>query len=365
MGLALRDQDLAAVSEPFRDGEFGGDATRVILSRLGWPAHVAYDLYDEFFGDLSEDVLGFGWWKDQLDTRQRVLISDYLVGLASEFPDALLQGWLHLSSWRELREAEDNGRRWRVGDTRWYVTPPGSPADTVPKAEQDAHLAGFFRAVGTVLDVLGALTVGVGGLDTRLRRADWGRARLMLDQDGYRVVADALRLQEAVDQSGPPDWDDWTVAMRNTLVHRPQRMTWIHLRTPLQVGPRSTIYLTADPGFSEIENMRFHGSAAGALLHEDADQTLAGVYTSAWSVAEILIPRLVELWRNRRQGTVNVAQPSTQWESDLPARLSFRGYAKNSRPMAKDAKEVVLNPTQGHRFRAAAIFASQRHHWDL
>lgn len=361
----MREQDLEAVDDPLGEGEFGGDATRLLLSRLGWPADVVYDLYDELFGDLSEDVLGFGWWKSQLDTRQRVLISDYLIGLASELPDSLLQGWIHLSSWRELREAEDEGRRWRVRNGRWHVKPPDSLADTVPKAEQAAHFVGFFRAVGTVLDLLGALTVGVGGLDTKLRRADWGRARVMLKQDAYQAVTDALRLDEAVDRSGPTDWDDWAVDMRNTVVHRPRRTTWMHLRTPLQAGPRSTIYLTAAPGLSEIESMRLHGSAEDALLHEDADQTLAGIYTSVWSVAEILIPRLVDLWRDRRSGSVEITQPASQWETEPPPSPSFRGYAKDVRPMSQDAREVVLNPAQGHRFRAAAILEGQRHRWQL
>lgn len=361
----MREKDLEAIREPFKEGEFAGDATRLLLSRLGWPTDVVYDLYDELFGDLSEDVHGFGWWEDHLDTRERVLISDYLVGLASELPDSLLQGWIHLSSWRGLREAEDKGRRWRLGNGRWHVKPPDCLADTVPHAEQAVHFAGFFRAVGTVLDLLGALTVGVGGLDTKLRRADWGRARGMLEQDSYQIVADALRLKEAVDQSGPPDWDVWAVDMRNTLVHRPRRTTWIHLRTPGRSGPRSTIYLTAAPGLSEIESMRLHGSAEGALLHEDADQTLAGIYTSVWSFTEIVVPRLVDLWRGRRAGSVEITQPLGQWETELPTDPSFRGYANDSRPMMRGAKEIMMNPAQGHRLRAAALFEGQRHRWEL
>lgn len=94
----MREADIAVLAEPLADGEYAGDATQLILGRLGWPSEVMHQLREELLGDLSEEFLGFGWWRDHLDTRARVLISDYLVGLVSELPDALLHAWVHLSS---------------------------------------------------------------------------------------------------------------------------------------------------------------------------------------------------------------------------------------------------------------------------
>lgn len=361
----MREADIAVLAEPLADDEYAGDATELIFGRLGRPADLLPQLRDELLGDLSDESLGFGWWDEHLDTRARVLISDYLIGLVSEVPDALLHAWIHLSSWRGLRESEDSSRTWRLGASRMLPTPPSSLAETLPTVQHEMHLAGFFRSVGTALDLLAGLIVGVGGLSTSLRRAGWASTQRQLEKERNRPVAERLELEKIVARSGPEDWDAWAVDMRNSIVHRPRRMTWIHLRTPLQPGPRSTFYLTGSPGLSDLEDMRLHRSPEGALLHEDADQTLAGIYTSLWSVVELLVPRLIRLWDDRRSGIFELTQPSGQWDEELPEVPSFRGYAKTSKPMQQDVREVVMNPTQGRRFRAAGLMDDQRHRWAL
>lgn len=246
-----------------------------------------------------------------------------------------------------------------------HPRPPSSLSETLPRVQREVHLAGYFRAVGTALDLLAGLVVGIGALETSLRRASWTSTRKHLKKERNRPVAETLELEEIVGSSGPEDWDAWAVGMRNSIVHRPKRMTWIHLRTPLQKGPNSTIYLTGSPGLSEVEDMRVHRSGEGALLHEDADQTLAGIYTSLWSVVELLVPRLTQLWDDRRSGTLQITQPPSQWDDELPEMPSFRGYAKSSKPMGKDVGEVMMNPAQGRRFRAAGLMDDQRDRWSL
>lgn len=56
---SMRDEDLAELREPFDEGEVGGDATRLMLSKVGWPFDVVCQLREEFLGNLSEEKLGF------------------------------------------------------------------------------------------------------------------------------------------------------------------------------------------------------------------------------------------------------------------------------------------------------------------
>jgi hypothetical protein len=361
----MREQDIEVLHEPFGEDEVGGDWTRVALERLGYRLESLLALDREFFSDLSPDVLGFSWWESHLSTRLRVLVSDHLVAIVSALPDALIHAWMHLSSWRESRAREDENRSWRLSPRGAYPTPPSSPADLLTVEEQDMHFAGFFRAVGTVLDLCAGLIVGVGALDTNLRRAQWNRTRAMLRQERYSVAAEYVELDALVNDSGPDDWDRWTLDMRNTVVHRPNRLMWSRLSPPWSSSQRSVTWLTAAPNLSEVESMRLHGSPQDALLHEDADQTLAGVLTSVRVSTETLAPRLLRLWRERRENPDLLTQPEGQWETQTPDAPSFRGYARDLRPSEQEiGRMATMNPRWEPRFGAAPVSESQSHRWE-
>lgn len=96
-----------------------------------------------------------------------------------------------------------------------------SASDDLPHRMSTWHVAGFFRAIGSALDCLGASVVGVLALPTSLLRADLGTATRALDSnknpatDGERMQAEfAVRfadwwptLDPRVGSTGP-----WTTA---------------------------------------------------------------------------------------------------------------------------------------------------------
>ena len=48
--------------------------------------------------------------------------------------------------------------------------------DELPRKLEDMHICGFFRAIGSSLDCLGAAIIGVLALPNNLRKADIGDA---------------------------------------------------------------------------------------------------------------------------------------------------------------------------------------------
>jgi hypothetical protein len=139
-------------------------------------------------------------------------------------------------------------------------------AQQVARIAIDAHQTSFVVTAGSILDNLAALTIGVGGFDTKLVKADIEDIRrLMPTEDNKKSRAKQLlpegspgrdiqdRVIEAFTtglDAGPTGWADWLLGYRNTLVHRASRIQTVHFqdRSLYRVMPR-------DPTRTQIEAM--------------------------------------------------------------------------------------------------------------
>ncbi|WP_449340437.1 hypothetical protein [Streptomyces chartreusis] len=137
-------------------------------------------LQEQFQNDLSMEQGGFAWWQGhQLTAGRRVLISDYLMSLPFSVETNLVEAVMHARSTKQLRYAD--GMQWQHRIRRQTGHPPWAgrtERDDDRDVEIGAHIAGFFRCVGSVVDNLACLVIGVAGLRTPITRADVGKLRL-------------------------------------------------------------------------------------------------------------------------------------------------------------------------------------------
>ena len=179
---------------------------------------------------------GVAWW--DLDRARSILIGDYLIGLMESAEANLTQGSMHLARTNELWTADGFATRARMQSAS--VLGPGifgahSERDSNRTVEANGHVAGFFRAAGSALDNVGGIVVGVAGLRKQTVRAAWTDLRLGENvpagvapdgpgRDLQIAVVDAIR---AALTTGPDDWSEWTMELRNTLVHRASRLAMV------------------------------------------------------------------------------------------------------------------------------------------
>ena len=137
---------------------------------------------------------------------------------------------------------------------------------------------------------------------------------------GAKAQADfAARLESAIAAAGPHGWIDWTLDVRNMLVHRGRRIEMGQYLpiTPVLLGPdgkpapraRRVSHVPRDPGRSDIEV--FIDTPWKMVLHEEGTRTLQGLMNSTASCWRPPQGRL-DLWRWRRAHPGDLRQPADQ-----------------------------------------------------
>jgi hypothetical protein len=236
------------------------------------------------------------------------------------------------------------------------------------------HICGFFRAIGSSLDCLGAAIIGVLGLPISLRRSDIGKAKTALSKvtkqvtRGSQLQADFRDFFEHIRvASGAEDWLEWADQYRNMFVHRGRRITYSQIiprdvvlfDAKGQAIPRatSTLHLAKYPDRSEVEAL-IKGN--DVVLNEDAGVTLTGIFESCRELEEKVCERLIAIWSERRSDAALIEQPPEQWDTKI--RLcNFIGYAPDSGRLEADA--VIANPIVHHRMLSASVDDRQRSLW--
>jgi hypothetical protein len=183
-----------------------------------------------------------------LGARQRILIADYLHQAIGTIKTNLIDARLH--QLEERAAAQDEMDRHAddltiVGtEVIPKVQPPNCGLDDLPRHLADLHQAGFFRAIGSAVDCLGATVIGVAGLSTNILRADIGKAfaTAAKPNEPSALAAEAHRLLcDARDAAGPAGWLSWAADYRNMLVHRARRLSLRqYTRRDSLLGPDGT-----------------------------------------------------------------------------------------------------------------------------
>ncbi|MDP1826628.1 MAG: hypothetical protein Q8L48_25380 [Archangium sp.] len=360
--------DLRRPEEQFRDAlELGVPSARILAQ--------------EIHADLSPEHFGIAWWREHVPTRRRILIGDQLGLSAIAIETNLVEARLHHLEALDLLE-----RCGRRSGLHVAVTPQGqlhtelrrleSAADHLPGEQATLNIVGFFRAVGSALDCLGASMVGVAALPTRLLRAGMREAREGLEgaNGGSDGAVAQLELHEQfealVQAAGPTGWLEWVGNFRNMVVHRGRHLNmWMCLPTGgrvalpdgrIQVGLEEVLYLTRDPSRGEIDCWR--DDVEHFTLAEDARETINGIWASTKFLVERTSALLLALWRRRRAHPDLLVQPDRQWpDVNLPAPPTFRGY--RPRPPTAGDTSMVSSPAFTQRLQAAGLQGDRRARW--
>lgn len=373
----MRRQEINVLSTPYtmqkRD-----ELDRRFHSSIGADVPSAGSLAREILHDLDRTSFGVSWWTT-LATEERILISDYLYQSAHSIETNLVEAKLHYFEWLDARE-NGNERIADVisidsaGEVHCKMPSSQTPLDDLPNKLEILHISGFFRAIGSSLDCLGAAIIGVLGLPTSLRRSDIGKAKNALSKvtapatRGSQLQADFRDFFEHIRvASGAEDWLEWADQYRNMLVHRGRRITYSQIvprdvvlfDAKGQAIPRatSTLHLAKYPDRSEVEALI---KGKEVVLNEDAGVTLSGIFESCRELGENVCKRLLEIWRERRSDLALIEQPSEQWDTKIRS-CNFIGYAPDSGQIEADA--VIANPIVHHRVLSASVDDTHRSLW--
>ena len=97
----------------------------------------------------------------------------------------MVEAKLHYLEWVDARERMNNFIADSIkidasGNPYQKLPPVKAPIDELPNALEAMHICGFFRAIGSSLDCLGGVIIGVLGLKAPLRKNDILKARQAL-----------------------------------------------------------------------------------------------------------------------------------------------------------------------------------------
>jgi hypothetical protein len=371
----MRQEEINRLSEPYTNSK--EDIDRRFHSSIGADVPHASELVEKILNDLDERTFGVLWWKSLYD-EERILISDYLYQCVDGIEKNLAEAKLHYFGWLDARDKQNERIRNIIsrnsyGDLERKMPASIAPIDDLPNRLEGLHLCGFFRAIGSSLDCLGAAIIGVLGLPTSLRKSDIGIAERALAKitvprnSGEQIQFDFKTFLETVKRdSGPEDWFEWTMQYRHMFVHRGRRISYNQLK-PREVLlldhmerviplATSSLHLATHPDKSDAEALIKNK----IVLNEDADITFNGVFKSCREMLETVSERLVSIWQERRANPTLIEQPIAQWNSLFKA-CKFTGYITEAEPIGAD--EMIGHPVLRHRMLSASVDDAHRSLW--
>jgi hypothetical protein len=331
--------------------------------------------------DLDPATFGVGWWSayPALGDKRRILIGDYLAVSTASIETNLVEAQLHLFELLDYWEQQNARMADAVvvdpqsGTVRVKFPKPTCPLDGLPDASSALHVAGFFRAINSALDCLGAAIVGVAALNLSIVTTDFDKARTNLTSKANKAndprQAFNAKVDELIGKAGPEGWLTWTAKFRHMLLHRARRLQdgSLEQRKPVLLGPDGNPVLRADvvphlpsePARSDIDAFRDH--TVERYLSEHASETVHGILKSAVFLIDGIAEQLCVLWEDRKNDPQLLAQPPEQWpKTSVPDPTRFAGYA----PELSTVNQITGNDTLVRRLSCAAIADAQRHRWD-
>lgn len=376
----MRAADLARLNEAYPDGLEPTETDA--RAALGVDLPRWSSLETEVFGDFVEQQpYGIGWWAPNPGTSRRILIADQLSCCLASVASNMTEAALH---WLEYLDASDRDSARLAHAVKMLPSgpvidppPPRSVSEQISPDVVRMHQAALIRAIASSLDCLAGVIIGVAALPHDILKADFKQARAVLARidgaasAGAKAQASfAARLESAISAAGPQGWLDWTLDLRNMLVHRGRRIElgqYLPI-TPVLLGPdgkpapraRRVAHLPRDPGRSDIEV--FIDTPWNMVLHEEGTRTLQGLMNSTVLLLEITAGHLLDFWRWRRAHPSDLRQPADQWKNGPSIKSTgFNGYAPDSLPLKPSMG--MMHPITARRFHAAAVDDASRPQW--
>jgi hypothetical protein len=263
-----------------------------LLTDAGFTATKVRELSETLNADFTDAASGFSQFGDIADEAERAVSSDQVAQSARAIGENLLEAELHYEALNEI-----------FGNEGLPYPSGADPKDYARQgAEIDLHLTGFVRGLGSALDCLAAVGIGVLRIPRSLQRAGLptltGQLRDQLlgksksqSSDQERLWRAFYDLVEKHRASAPSGWFDWLLGMRNLNVHR-ARLTRVMLGRPKNEHPvlvvftsepidlakdaRFDLHLRRRPHLPDTQDFISAPKAEDLFLNETATTTLYG-----------------------------------------------------------------------------------------
>jgi hypothetical protein len=185
------------------------------------------------------------------------------------------------------------------------------------------------------------------------------------------VQSDLLEVLANCSPSKDPDgWLEWSLEMRNMLVHRPRRLWFI---TTDLVDPSSgdatkgwSYMLPRSPEWSDVEIWRGASQIQDNFVLQESSVILNGVLLNASALIETLSTELSKLIFLRRGNPDSLTQPVEQWRKTvLPDQSNAGQFHGFGSPWILNNTEAITVSQMDHaRFKSASFFdADARMRW--
>jgi hypothetical protein len=241
------------------------------------------------------------------------------------------------------------------------------------------HLTGVVRALGSALDCLAAVAIGVLRIPKSLQRAGLPTLSTQLRDEllGKKKTATADQEQswqqlsdliQKAANSQPTGWWDWLVGMRNLNVHR-ARLTRVMLGRPKDEHPvlvvftsepidlandaRFDLHLRKRPHLPDAQDFITAPKAEDLFLNETATTTLFAVVQITATFLEEAAEFLLAAWRQIAGQLADFPSPTAQWGLEPNNATPFAGVAPGSKNM--DAYEQLRGHPEPELAKRLAI----------
>ncbi len=318
--------------------------------------------------DLSVEWWGYEQLADISDEHQRAIVSDQILVTARAVAANLREAAAHTAN--VVAGVGPNGRA---------MPDPEHPSELQRLYDLDRELVGFFRAAGSLLDCLAAVTIGVLRLPLSIQRAeagDLGRMAAHAEQGEEPLASVWTRATEAVEgvrAASPDGWLEWTIEMRNAVIHRARQLQIWLPRANRQPG-QPQFYVLSDQPIGRLARYEPHlrrrpwlpdllalVSADGAednWLSEPATVTVEGTLDRIHQLGESLAGVLLNVWDEVGAGGVELPAPVREWAiraASPPWRIaaaeSFLGFEPETRTAPLGS--ITMSPQDARRMQIA------------
>jgi hypothetical protein len=347
-------------------------AKRDLLAGLNVRTSALATLADTLDSDFSVDDGGYVQFGGITDVIDRAIASDQVMRSAHGVIDTLLEARLHLES---LEETCTGGLTLPRAD---------DPAGAARRSARiDMDITGFGRALGSALDCLTAVAIGVLRLPLSLQRASISDVEkipnLVAKNSGTPRQRSAWNEFHGVletHRSRLPDrWYQWLLGIRNLNIHRAR-----HVRTMLQrtIEPgdpqlavvtntpadvlalyRFDLHLRKRPDLPDMHELIEVERASDLWINEPATDTLHLVLTCANDLLEDAAALLVRHWRQTEKATADFPPPTEKWARDRRLGPTFDGLTPGASPFTPHSTGMA-HPQLAKRLELAERLSGRR-----
>jgi hypothetical protein len=327
------------------------------LSQMGVQTARLHALIDRLRTDFLAEEGGYRAFHD-LPLLQRAIISDQVLGAAQATGTNL----------GETRMYEQD-----LGELLTGGVPFAEPSveERERQVRVDMAFVGFFRAIGSCLDCLTAVTTGVLRLPFSIRRASFTQLLNLSDRDTTNEPWwTALKTLVDTRSDDPPGWLRWTLEMRNAYMHRARLMN-LYLQRETKVPElalpshvfrevlleraRFEAYFRRRPWLPDLQHLADSRALSDAIVTEPAIQTARGLFETTNGLVEDLAELLMNAWVDVE---FKIPSPREEWAIESPLEVDFSGFA--SAPLPKNLSAMAINPRDAERVALATRLQQEK-----